>query len=851
MQKLVALAAVLAARLAFAAVPTVQITGSVMDPSGIGVVSGQIVCALSQPGSVLDGAVSVRVAARTTLALTAGGALAASAVLVPNDAITPSGTAYTCRYLVSLTDGTSTTWVETWQLASTPSPINIGAVPRAATLGTVFATGPTGPQGPQGPTGPSGAGPAFGNPGATLYVKSDTGNNTNDCLTWNSACQTILGAYDKLSANGGTIYFGDNSCVGGEVADQGIWIIGPDDPLYATPPAGWRQGKARVSFVGVTDGALRVQFGRPGAATMKAGACTSWARNSLKPAIWISGWSEPMSFKNITIYLPQVGVRLGVGTDNTNRNRMTALIDFENVNIQSLNDGGVDQGAGPVVDVGYAYWITWRKSALMAYAAAPLGNDRRAVFLLKTGAAQRSPGLWTVEDNRLGGGGGLKYYVAGTASSWGQVVMRDCLLESDFVNPADPIFWIVDYAGGGSANEVTNVSVADAPGTTAFVKTYGRLPANLLVATNAGPVDGPAILQGTSTSLSTKTPGVSRQVVFGDGTIDASIDAARAGGAPGTTRTTPKALGSWPPSSGGTITVSNVAGPTGVGAYRLASSATVGTRDQYTISFLDSGTVSAVGDLWVYGAWVRAPSGLYTDGPSLLLSFNQAQATIDQSDFTFAYNLPPSHGAWTWMAYATKVTTTTGGAGDVMLATWLYNGYPIEVFAPVAYKFAAGTYVENDVREWARHMIPVSPAVTPGNVALLPGQSLEFGLTSGTNGGRQISYGATAPGSGTWNAGSHVLNSAPAVGGTPFAWAATVAGTPGTWTPLVAASSVGTITLSSGTPSTGTATVASGSRCVCTNQTAQANPIKCAVAATILTATGPNTVTDVVTYACF
>jgi hypothetical protein len=73
----------------------------------------------------------------------------------------------------------------------------------------------------------------------------------------------------------------------------------------------------------------------------------------------------------------------------------------------------------------------------------------------------------------------------------------------------------------------------------------------------------------------------------------------------------------------------------------------------------------------------------------------------------------------------------------------------------------------------------------------------------------------------------------------------------GTWAPLVYASSVGTITLSSGTPSTGTATVRSGALCICTNATTQANPIKCAVATTTLTATGPNSVTDSVTYACF
>lgn len=64
------------------------------------------------------------------------------------------------------------------------------------------------------------------------------------------------------------------------------------------------------------------------------------------------------------------------------------------------------------------------------------------------------------------------------------------------------------------------------------------------------------------------------------------------------------------------------------------------------------------------------------------------------------------------------------------------------------------------------------------------------------------------------------------------------------------AGNVGSITLTSASPSTGTATVLAGSVCMCTNETTQANPVKCAVSSTTLTATGPNTVTDVINYVC-
>ncbi len=112
------------------AIPTVQVTGSVVDPDAIGVTGGMITLTLSQSGSALDGAISRRVAASATWTLDATGNLPASALLVPNDAITPSGTAYSVRFNITLANGTRSTWTEIWQLASTPSPINIGAVPR-------------------------------------------------------------------------------------------------------------------------------------------------------------------------------------------------------------------------------------------------------------------------------------------------------------------------------------------------------------------------------------------------------------------------------------------------------------------------------------------------------------------------------------------------------------------------------------------------------------------------------------------------------------------------------------------------------------------------------------------------
>jgi hypothetical protein len=153
MRRLVSLLAFVPA-LALGAVPTVTITGKQLDSSGEAPTSGSITCELSQAGSVLDGATSVRVASKVVFLLGAGGALPATAKLVPNDAITPAGTAYRCVISLSLASGGMrvTLPAETWQLASTPNPIDIGAILRVAAGGVTFVAGPAGPTGPTGPS---------------------------------------------------------------------------------------------------------------------------------------------------------------------------------------------------------------------------------------------------------------------------------------------------------------------------------------------------------------------------------------------------------------------------------------------------------------------------------------------------------------------------------------------------------------------------------------------------------------------------------------------------------------------------------------------------------------------------
>ena len=79
-----------------------------------------------------------------------------------------------------------------------------------------------------------------------------------------------------------------NGClIGGSIANQGIWIIGPNDPNWASPPAGWRTQKA-VTFVGVGTSQW--------AGTSYLPACYLYGCSETdinKPVIWLSGTNSP------------------------------------------------------------------------------------------------------------------------------------------------------------------------------------------------------------------------------------------------------------------------------------------------------------------------------------------------------------------------------------------------------------------------------------------------------------------------------------------------------------------------------------------------------------------------------
>jgi hypothetical protein len=99
---------------------------------------------------------------------------------------------------------------------------------------------------------------------------------------------------------------------------------------------------------------------------------------------------------------------------------------------------------------------------------------------------------------------------------------------------------------------------------------------------------------------------------------------------------------------------------------------------------------------------------------------------------------------------------------DTGLYGWLYNGIagraPYQITGGAAPPDARGIYPGNDSR-----------LVFP------------YGYIYGDLDGPHVSYGAAAPGAGTWKKADRIWNTDPGVGAGEMGWVCTAAGTPGTW----------------------------------------------------------------------
>lgn len=129
-----------------------------------------------------------------------------------------------------------------------------------------------------------------------LYA-SPNGSNSNDGKSWFTPKLTVLGAYDALPSDGGTIYYESgcefcNGTEGGGVSNtQGIWLV--DGPIV---PTGWRKYKT-VSIIGMPQDTAG-GFNTSGMAELGINPVGTDRRVGTN-AVWLSGPCNHFRLENV------------------------------------------------------------------------------------------------------------------------------------------------------------------------------------------------------------------------------------------------------------------------------------------------------------------------------------------------------------------------------------------------------------------------------------------------------------------------------------------------------------------------------------------------------------------------
>jgi len=191
------------------------------------------------------------------------------------------------------------------------------------------------------------------------YV-SPYGDDTNDGWTWQTAKKTIFAALRGLAGGSstqsgyGTVFVAD-SVSANPIAGAGIQLMGPKDPNYASPPAGWLKAPASgngLRIVGVGCSSHLANAASP--------ACAVLSNNGV--SVWLSSMTNTIEFENLQFQYPSIVVRLGVQSNGT---RSTTAGGVQNVRFTNVS-GAVNGvlGAGPAVDIGSdTYFIYFDKSS--------------------------------------------------------------------------------------------------------------------------------------------------------------------------------------------------------------------------------------------------------------------------------------------------------------------------------------------------------------------------------------------------------------------------------------------------------------------------------------------------------
>lgn len=554
------------------------------------------------------------------------------------------------------------------------------------------------------------------------YVAPE-GSDANDGLSWGSAKLTIMAGFDALPTYGGTVYItsgqsGGNGPAATSIAGQGIWLMGPNDPNYASPPSGWRKMKAgAVSFVGVSGTSIG-----SGTSVSKPATPIQAGSSATNPSIWLSGVTG-VSFSNLQTQYPRYIARVNVTStgDRTGNVINCSDIVFDNI-LGSTNTGSA--ASGPCIDIGgNSLWILIRDCLLEANALATADSAQRAAVFVGVGAGGPATGLVYVEDTHFTGGGGFRFDSTSQTGT-GSFYVNNCVMEG--AGNSQPV---VEVIGAGVLyGSVVNPVVSDSGDSVPYVRVDSRIDPSAIIVSNAQagiPVEGPCILDNvftTGNSSNNTLYGISLANTFCSakrqrGTVQGfnidQVDAARRTSGPSLARFTinlegkTQLPGTWLAGTGTGVTITPVAGPDGtLNAGRLTSTADGGGGFSNVYVFDNSTPKNlAAGDYIFVGAWVKPASGNGFTGANfgevslddafsgtevLQLISGSAYSSISGNGSIKAGALRLTDGGWQWVWGLARVNKGNASVGYRFSLNFT-SAAPIDAYAPVFMQIPASS----------------------------------------------------------------------------------------------------------------------------------------------------------------
>jgi hypothetical protein len=542
---------------------------------------------------------------------------------------------------------------------------------------------------------------------AIQYV-APGGSDSNTGLSWALAMADIYTAICSLPggncstqvAGQGTVYVASGSSAG-PFGTCGIWLMGPLDPNYASPPACWLKyanGNA-LTIEGIPN-----FDGGPNAHQGRAEVFGGSGVDNFHPGFQFDGASGPLWIKNIH-FASVTGRAIVVGECSNHVRTGTCTT----TNVTFDNPGGCanvsGSSFGPGMDItGFTFWV-WIRNGSICGNQALAGTANNGSAILIDGTGNNGNGLIYISDMNLANGG-IKFV---PGADGGSVHVTNTSDESTNT----PLLWFTAWPAGTDGSIENSIS---ADGSGPLVESDG--PSGPIVIDSSG-VKGPATLIGSAPYSTTISPLRAGEYGLTSGYLIGETDAARRLSALVPVRFANLAYSNpsgWTTSVGTVSITTGVADPFGgTGAATLTSAA----GGQVNLSPVTSES-GVAGDWWVYGAWVQgggwAPSAqtyLQNVCPThggFLYSANYANGGLQIGD-----------GQWQYVWVAGKIST---GAGSACISAVVQAGNPVTIYGPTAYYITNGTLSDNEVLEFVSNMSPVDSFAPVGSITNVSGHPL-------------------------------------------------------------------------------------------------------------------------------